>query len=102
MALRNGLNNEFVCADRDPVSNQCCLWTIHNEENVGKNFLDLANCTDGYYYSPNGECALASSARLSNYIPIKADITYTVFCRRAQGRSNVRINLTDTTKNWLS
>ncbi len=27
-ALRNGLNNEFVCADRDPVSNQCWLWTI--------------------------------------------------------------------------
>ena len=29
-ALRNGLNNEFVCADRDPVSNQCWLWTIDN------------------------------------------------------------------------
>ena len=29
-ALRNGLENEFVCADRDPVSNQCWLWTIHN------------------------------------------------------------------------
>jgi len=37
-ALRNGLNNEFVCADRDPVSNQCWLWTIHNEEN--KNLID--------------------------------------------------------------
>ena len=29
-ALRNGLENEFVCADRDPVSNQCWLWTIDN------------------------------------------------------------------------
>ena len=29
-ALRNGLNNEFVCADRDPVSNQCWLWTINS------------------------------------------------------------------------
>jgi hypothetical protein len=29
-ALRNGLNNEFVCADRDPVSNQCWLWSIDN------------------------------------------------------------------------
>ncbi len=32
-ALRNGLNNEFVCADRDPVSNQCWLWTIDNDYN---------------------------------------------------------------------
>ena len=32
-ALRNGLNNEFVCADRDPVSNQCWLWSIDNDYN---------------------------------------------------------------------
>ena len=32
-ALRNGLENEFVCADRDPVSNQCWLWTIDNDYN---------------------------------------------------------------------
>ena len=32
-ALRNGLENEFVCADRDPVSNQCWLWTIDNTYN---------------------------------------------------------------------
>ena len=29
-ALRNGLENEFVCADRDPVSGNCWLYTIDN------------------------------------------------------------------------
>ena len=43
-ALRNGLNNEFVCADRDPVSNQCWLWTIDN----------AYNGTTGNYISATG------------------------------------------------
>ena len=39
-ALRNGLENEFVCADRDPVSNQCWLWTIDNDYNgVTENYV---------------------------------------------------------------
>ena len=39
-ALRNGLENEFVCADRDPVSNQCWLWTIDNTYNgVTENYV---------------------------------------------------------------
>ena len=43
-ALRNGLENEFVCADRDPVSNQCWLWTIHNDG-------ESANLFNGVMYS---------------------------------------------------
>ena len=47
-ALRNGLENEFVCADRDPVSNQCWLWTIDNatDETItvhGKNLFNPNN-----------------------------------------------------------
>ena len=49
-ALRNGLENEFVCADRDPVSNQCWLWTIDNEtENKSPNILDV----DAWFNSRN-------------------------------------------------
>lgn len=29
-ALKNGLDNEFVCVDRDPDSGNCWLWKIHN------------------------------------------------------------------------
>ena len=69
-ALRNGLENEFVCADRDPVSNQCWLWTIHNEENVGKNLFDkndlnigsVASDTVNYksYAVPNGTYTMST------------------------------------------
>ena len=37
-ALKTGLDSEFICADTDPVSGNCWLWTIHNEEN--KNLID--------------------------------------------------------------
>ena len=37
-ALKNGLDNEFVCADRpdarDPNTNLCWLWQIHNDAPV--------------------------------------------------------------------
>ena len=37
-ALKNGLDNEFVCADRpdahDPNTNLCWLWEIHNTYNA--------------------------------------------------------------------
>ena len=68
-ALRNGLENEFVCADRDPVSNQCWLWTIHNEENVGKNLFnqalfntDVANTiTYTTFEIPNGTYTMSTN-----------------------------------------
>lgn len=69
---------------------------------LSTNLLDLANCTDGYYYTPSGEYTTANSARLSNYIPVKAGVTYTAGLTGAQGSSNVRLNLLDTEKNWLS
>ena len=49
-ALRNGLENEFVCADRDPVSNQCWLWTINNAtENRTKNLFDISKVSTVFY-----------------------------------------------------
>lgn len=69
---------------------------------LSTNLLDLANCTDGYYYTPAGEYTAAPNARLSNYIPVKAGVTYTVGLIGTEGQSNVRINLFDTAKNWLS
>ena len=40
-ALKNGLDNEFVCVDRDPDSGNCWLWKINNEtENKTKNLLN--------------------------------------------------------------
>lgn len=69
---------------------------------LSTNLLDLANCTDGYCYTPAGEYTATPNARLSNYIPVKAGVTYTVGLTGEEGHSNVRINLFDTAKNWLS
>ncbi len=72
-ALRNGLENEFVCADRDPVSNQCWLWTIHNEENFGKNLLNPANIEENIatYYTD-----FPTNGRVGYHLSLKAG-TYT-------------------------
>jgi hypothetical protein len=76
--------------------------TVETVEVTGKNLLDLANCTDGYYYDPDGVYSEASSARLSNFVQVKANETYTVFVYGLKGSANVRVNLFDTNKNWLS
>lgn len=76
--------------------------TVETINAHGTNLLDLANCIDGYYYTPAGEYAATPNARLSNYIPVKAGDTYTVGLTGTEGQSNVRINLFDTANNWLS
>ena len=77
-ALRNGLENEFVCADRDPVSNQCWLWTIHNEENVGKNLFDKnSSLVNGGYINSSG-AIVSGGLKISPFIEIKPNTTYTL------------------------
>ena len=76
--------------------------TVETVNVHGKNLLDLASCIDGYYYTPTGVYAPAPDARLSDYIPVKAGVTYTVGLNGLQGGANVRLNLLDTEKNWLS
>ena len=81
------------------------LYTDGTVETInvhGTNLLDLANCVDGYYYDSNGVYLEASPARLSNFVQVKANETYTVFVYGLKGSANVRVNLFDTNKNWLS
>jgi len=77
-ALRNGLENEFVCADRDPVSNQCWLWTIHNEENVGKNLFDKNSSLVNGYINSSGAITSGGQLKISPFIEIKPNTTYTL------------------------
>ena len=78
------------------------VGTVETVGITGKNLLDLANCVDGYYYDPNGVYSEASPARLSNFVKVKANKIYTVFVYGLKGSANVRINLFDTNKTWLS
>lgn len=94
---------DFVAGNTvsDPVE----IYTDGAVETInahGTNLLDLANCVDGYYYNPNGVYSEASAVRLSNFVKVKANETYTVFVYGLKGSVNVRVNLFDTNKNWLS
>ena len=78
-ALRNGLENEFVCADRDPVSNQCWLWTIDNAtENQSPNLFAPPVAHKGY--SSNGVRMENNNNFVGNWekIDVTPGETYTV------------------------
>ena len=75
-ALRNGLENEFVCADRDPVSNQCWLWSIDNEtENRTKNLLDPSFMDNSTYGPVTVNGVTTERARI---LPTENGKTYTL------------------------
>ena len=76
--------------------------TTETVEVTGQNLLDLANCVDGYYYNPDGVYSESSSARLSNFVKVQANEAYTVFVYGLKGSANVRVNLFDNNKTWLS
>ena len=78
-ALRNGLENEFVCADRDPVSNQCWLWTIDNAtENQSPNLFAPPVAYKGY--GSNGARIENNNNYVGNWekIVVTPGETYTV------------------------
>ena len=90
-ALRNGLNDEFVCADRDPVSNQCWLWSIDNEtENRSPNLFDISKVPGDSRITNNGDgsitvttgptsSAVSSDKTLSQLAPgLEVGKTYTL------------------------
>ena len=75
-ALRNGLENEFVCADRDPVSNQCWLWSIDNEtENRTKNLLDPSFMDNSTYGTVTVNGKTTERAKI---LPTENGKTYTL------------------------
>jgi hypothetical protein len=76
--------------------------TVETVEVTGQNLLDLTNCVDGHYYSADGVYSDAESARLSNFVKVKANESYTIFAYGLKGQANVRVNLFDTNKTWLS
>ena len=63
--------------------------------------FDINDSTTGYYYSAQGEYAVASAWRLTDFIPVQAWETY-VFKYTAISSPNVRLNYFDTNKTWLS
>lgn len=70
----------------------------------GQNLVDLTAVTDDFYYDQNGVYTAAESARLSDFIPVKAGQKYTAYVANLGSRFvfNVRVNLFSTDRVWLS
>lgn len=81
----------------DIVSNNGVLKVIHN-------LIDLNAVTDGYYYNAQGNYTALSSARLTDYIPIEAGQSITIYFKSLSSVSNlnVRINIFNSNKVWQS
>ena len=93
-ALRNGLNSEFVCAGTDDgtPNGNCWLWTIHNEENVGKNLFDISqrstsqNISNGIWRKYNVPITLQEGDWTCKYMPNISAGTYTLSANSPWGR----------------
>lgn len=70
----------------------------------GQNLVDLTAVTDDFYYDPNGVYTAVSNARLTDYIPVRAGQKYTVYVKAVKSgtSANVRCNLFDSAKVWIS
>ncbi len=84
-------------APMDIVSNNGVL-------KVRQNLIDLSAVTDGYYYDPQGNYTAFSTSRTTDYIPIEAGKSVTVYFKSLATLSNlnVRINLFNSNKVWQS
>lgn len=68
----------------------------------GQNLIDLAACIDGYYYTSSGVYTPSSGMKLTDFIPVKANTSYTVYFAQGLSSVNVRVNIFDSGKVWLS
>ncbi|MBO4582756.1 MAG: hypothetical protein J5714_01710, partial [Alphaproteobacteria bacterium] len=79
-ALKNGLDNEFVCAGYSSTG-ECWLWTIHNDGNTSINLYDpLTNPIEqGTIAAIDGQNSGATNKRLrTGYINVEPNTEYTV------------------------
>ena len=95
---------KLECANQ---ADGCTLWTIVDQTALkvsGQNLVDLGAVTNGYYYTPQGVYTAAESARLTDFIPVKAGKKYSVYTKAINPGNgiNVRYNLFDSSKTWLS
>ena len=72
-ALQNGLDNEFVCANRpdayDPVTGNCWLWEIHNKtENKSPNLFNVSKIASSpsYGFINNGDGTITATSGANN------------------------------------
>ena len=68
----------------------------------GQNLIDLTACVDGYYYSSTGVYTPSNGMKMTDFIPVKANTSYTVYFAQGLSSVNVRINIFDSGKVWQS
>lgn len=68
----------------------------------GQNLIDLTKCIDGYYYNGLGVYTPSSGMKLTDFIPVKANTSYTVYFAQGLSSANVRVNIFDSGKVWQS
>lgn len=70
---------------------------------VGKNLVNLAQVTDGYYYSTTGVYTPAEVARLTDYIACEPSNSYTISTEvvAAAFAANIRVNYFNGNKEWI-
>ena len=74
-ALKNGLDNEFVCAGY-ATTGECWLWTIHNDGESINLFNKDEEWTHGWYISSSNTLADAANANRTAVIPCLPNTTY--------------------------
>lgn len=76
-ALKNGLDNEFVCAGYSPTG-ECWLWSVDNEtENRTKNLLD-PSFIDNSTYAPVTVYGYTTNYSAARILPTENGKTYTL------------------------
>lgn len=69
---------------------------------TGQNLIDLAACIDGYYYTSSGVYTPSTGMKMTDFIPVKANTSYTVYFAKGLSSANVRVNIFDSGKVWQS
>lgn len=69
---------------------------------TGQNLIDLTACIDGYYYNSSGVYTPATGMKMTDFIPVKANTSYTVYFAQGLSTANIRVNIFDSAKVWQS